>query len=63
MKECKGCLNLNSIGRCGSRLDRIPESNQCPCLNCVVKMVCRKECKEFRDFLDEHNPNLNYQKN
>ena len=54
MEECKGCLNLNSIGHCSNRLDRIPESNQCPCLNCIVKMVCDNECDTFVKFLETY---------
>ena len=52
MEECKGCLNLGSNGWCSSRLDCISESNQCPCLNCIVKMVCENECDIFVEFLE-----------
>lgn len=27
------------------------ELEKCPCTNCVVNMICRRGCNEFRNFI------------
>lgn len=58
--ECKGCLALNQYGQCLNGLDTYytSETDKCPCNKCIVKMICRDECKEFREFLNTHGPKL-----
>lgn len=50
-KLCKGCLclvyggNLNH-GRClGYRVKDVT----CPCINCLVKMMCKDSCDKYQN--------------
>ena len=59
MKECKGCLALDSDGVCTNDLDQdMPEDDICPCFNCLVKVICQNECKEFLDYVKIYNPSI-----
>lgn len=44
-KECEGC-NLKVTGMCSLRHHYISEVRKCPCINCIVKMVCVKMCSQ-----------------
>ena len=55
--ECKGCLALGPKGNCRNGLEtRISETNPCPCMNCIVKMICRTQCDDFKVFLGINGP-------
>lgn len=51
-KECEGC-SINSI--CilkTSRLDsKTNENIKCPCMNCLLKVMCSVICKEYKDYV------------
>lgn len=47
--ECKGCKTCGIYG-CLNRFDRMLEKEQCPCINCLIKMICLDECEEFLKF-------------
>lgn len=46
LKECKGCT-LN-IERC--MILRYGNVKECPCLSCLVKVVCNEACSKFESF-------------
>ena len=57
MEECKGCLGLGHKGSCLNVVEsRITETNRCPCMNCIVKMICRTQCNDFKVFLGINGP-------
>ena len=59
MKECKGCLALAADEVCTNGLDQdMPKDDLCPCFNCIVKVVCQDECKEFLDYVKVYRPSL-----
>ena len=43
-KVCKGCLV--SYG-CSIEVPQINQDLYCPCVNCIVKGMCTKECEAF----------------
>lgn len=43
-ENCKGCHVPYSIG-CGVKYDS-EMTKRCPCLNCVIKVLCSKVCHE-----------------
>lgn len=59
MKECKGCQALDSDNCCTNGLDQnMPKDDQCPCFNCIVKVICQEECDEFLTYVRIYNPSL-----
>ena len=50
-KTCKGCYSFDECG--------IPyhhgwyEAEKCPCNICLVKVVCRGICDDFRTFMEQ----------
>lgn len=56
MNNCKGCRTYmirkerspNDSARC--RPDMV---NTCPCISCIVKPMCTKECKEYADIREQ----------
>lgn len=49
--KCKGCLSLSQGGRCASNhILQISETEQCPCIDCVVKIMCLDTCEEFKAY-------------
>ena len=53
--KCKGCLGLGVGGICLNGADAyITETIYCPCMDCIVKMICRTECADFRLFLNTY---------
>jgi hypothetical protein len=41
-----GCLGCTLKGKC----PYTEFSDDCPCILCVIKMMCQKTCSDFRDF-------------
>ena len=51
MNECKGCLSYSEDLRSGCSIDSIPhisETEQCPCITCLVKGMCEDSCEDLR---------------
>lgn len=49
--ECKGCT-VYEDQICAIRLNpRISETLQCPCMNCLVKIMCIGVCQEFNTYV------------
>ena len=48
--ECKGCIVYSEKRKvCASGIiPHISEIKQCPCLNCIVKIMCKSVCQEFK---------------
>lgn len=48
---CKGCR-----GSCGAnsslRLAKNGDVTICPCVSCIIKVVCTKGCDEFSKYVD-----------
>lgn len=50
-EECKGCLILIGCERHPFHKKINDEDmNYCPCINCIVKMVCKIPCPEFKKY-------------
>lgn len=48
--ECKGCIVYNEDdNRCAIEIiPHISETEHCPCINCIVKVMCKVVCQEFK---------------
>lgn len=48
--ECKGCIVYSEKdNRCGIEIiPHISETEQCPCINCIVKIMCKGTCQDFK---------------
>ena len=59
--ECKGCVAYrNTYGEdephCGLALiSRISETEQCPCITCIVKVVCVSTCSDYQKYVTKSN--------
>lgn len=52
-ETCEGC-NMFNIGwykRCS--IVRAGKDKNCPCKICLVKMMCKTACKEYREYEKE----------
>ncbi len=55
--KCEGCHTYINAGfRCSTRL--IKQSDRCPCIICLIKVVCKKACDEYRKFCRYGGPRL-----
>jgi len=58
-KHCYGCSKHKryasdcSIKHCAFRL---PNDGQCPCTDCVIKVMCQKQCADWLSFRDDVFP-------
>ncbi len=52
MSDCKGC-NVGSDGACG-----LKDSRNCPCVICIIKMVCNTKCDERHTYWDSEYARL-----
>jgi len=43
---CKGCLSHDKYGICVIRISKYQK--KCPCLTCIVSVMCREACDELR---------------
>ncbi len=54
-KECKGCLSYNEGNGLGLHCTLRPiskDGEQCPCITCIVKMMCVASDDECRDYYE-----------
>jgi len=54
--ECRGCIlkhGMDSLSEdCPIGLPKhLSETEQCPCINCLVKVVCMGVCQPFKDYV------------
>jgi len=54
--QCKGCQSFDvrlqePVCSLQYRYESIP--NRCPCSICLIKGICKCECKEFVDFCNK----------
>ena len=47
---CKGCIDF---GVCTLRPTTF-KGPTCPCINCIVKMVCKNSCQDWLEFEDAY---------
>lgn len=53
-EDCKGCITLSQEGHCFSQfIPYISETKHCPCLTCLVKVICIGACEEFNEYSRE----------
>ena len=45
--SCKGCLLYENNMYCGTR--KSPNRINCPCQNCIIKVMCNTGCQDYRD--------------
>ncbi len=56
MDDCKGCLSLvKKIGECRCTRFGIANIPDCPCMNCILKVMCTKECNDFLNAKIKHS--------
>lgn len=51
-KECEGCLSYyipfgNLYHECVIKIPIISPTVKCPCMDCLLKMICEEECERF----------------
>jgi len=44
MEVCRGCIMISNCSV--STL----MSNKCPCVNCLIKVVCGSDCDDYKNF-------------
>ena len=48
-ESCRGCVLKN---RCvDGVVPHLSETEQCPCITCLVKMVCNDTCEKWTEYL------------
>ena len=53
MKEiCEGCLTHTDKEPKDCPVFSSMRENECPCIECLVKMMCREACTEMKDLWD-----------
>ena len=61
-KQCKGCKTLVLVNyeKCECLLTKTGFShvNNCPCLECIIKMVCLKQCDKFKENIEKDHPEI-----
>ena len=48
-KECEGCYT-NSSCYTYSKYTEINAHLKCPCIKCLIKMICDNPCHEYHEF-------------
>ncbi len=50
--NCKGCFSLDRkmLLNCSFNSKNMNIDGECPCTNCLVKVICFNSCKEYRSF-------------
>ena len=53
---CKGCRSYSPYEEtlCSAEVIQfISESKECPCLTCLIKMICENSCDKFLIYLEK----------
>ena len=53
---CEGCFSVEN-GECVSASDTV--EGECPCVNCLIKMVCTVGCESYKVFDDQMRRGIN----
>lgn len=50
--ECKGCRMYNRyMSNCEiGIIPHVSKTKHCPCINCLLKMICNDACKEYQKY-------------
>ena len=46
-KECKGCIGIENFCALPLHINKA----KCPCLNCLIKGICRQGCNQYGKFM------------
>ena len=54
IKECMGCRGwtLDKIGYC-QVVPVLKDGSECPCLHCLVKVMCNSACMDFLNYINK----------
>jgi hypothetical protein len=52
----KGCDGCRTTALCYIKNE---QSGLCPCIDCLIKVVCKRGCPMFNDFVDSFTPQPN----
>jgi hypothetical protein len=52
-KHCKGCTINAERSPDDCCVDKSNENGDCPCSDCIIKMICDIECNTFREYQDK----------
>ncbi len=47
---CKSCVYRTNIGECGCGVKPESEGRVCPCVNCLVKVMCGGSCDAWSNY-------------
>ena len=48
---CRGCVYYKPINeRMTCKIKPIKDDKICPCVNCIVKTMCKMMCDDYRNF-------------
>ncbi len=47
-EECKGCTVADKTGVC---LQEARNHTKCPCMTCLVKIMCTDACLEWKEYI------------
>ena len=53
IKDCKGCCSDKEacfFTHAKNKPDEFKKLPMCPCVDCIIKMVCELPCQEYSDF-------------
>ena len=51
--ECRGCNSYNKENAyCEAGVPKTMEEYSCPCMTCIVKMICESSCKDFKKYVN-----------
>ena len=48
--ECRGCTALNKEECVNGCEPHISKTEHCPCINCIVKVMCNSVCEKFIEY-------------
>ena len=46
--ECKGCIMYSEKSEKCSLIPQISDTLKCPCLKCLIKMMCESDCEDYQ---------------
>ena len=58
MNYCEGCFSLDGARPIGCILVEFNKKGNCPCWQCMIKMMCNSACEEFDKFEGKYQMKL-----
>ena len=62
--KCKGCRTYDYVlelhkGSCLAGVTpHLSETEQCPCITCIIKVMCNKACDDFHDYMTKYKSKM-----